>query len=146
MKSNLAPGLTVGKSEIDGKGCFAATSFRKWQKIAEYAGERISRGEISRRVRQKGRIYICGIDSYWGIDGSRGGNGTQFINHSCAPNCFSRIIHGHLIFFALRDIQTGEEITLDYVDSYHSDRASCRCQAPNCRTTINKARKTPDPR
>ena len=146
MKSNSATGITVGKSQIEGKGCFAATDFRKWQKIAEYAGERISRAEISRRLRRKGRIYICGIDSYWGIDASRGGNATRFINHSCAPNCFSRVIHGHLIFFALRDISSGEEITLDYVDSYHSDRTSCRCQAPNCRSTINKVRKSPDQR
>jgi len=60
MKSNIATGITVGKSQIEGKGCFAAADFRKWQKIAEYAGERISRAEISRRLRRKGRIYICG--------------------------------------------------------------------------------------
>lgn len=138
MKAKLAPGVFVGKSRIDGKGCFAAVPFAKGRKIAEYEGERISRGEVARRLKGKRRIYICGIDTYWAIDGSRGGNGTQYVNHSCAPNIFLRIMRGHILLFALRDIAAGEELTLDYVDSYHSDKTACRCQAPTCRATINK--------
>lgn len=138
MKSTLAPGLSIGKSGIEGKGCFAATGFRKGRKIAEYAGERISRAEVAHRLTGKRRIRICGIDSYWAIDGSHGGNGTQYINHSCAPNCFMRVVRGHILIFALRDIHEGDEITLDYVDSYHSDKTPCRCGADSCRSTINK--------
>ncbi|MGH9941653.1 MAG: SET domain-containing protein, partial [Pyrinomonadaceae bacterium] len=82
----------------------------------------------------------CAINSYWGIDSNRGGNGSQFVNHSCQPNSFVRIIHDHIIFFALRDIEPGEEITLDYVESYHADDYHCRCGAPGCRGTINKAK------
>ncbi|HEX8707108.1 MAG TPA: SET domain-containing protein-lysine N-methyltransferase [Pyrinomonadaceae bacterium] len=141
MKQNLAPGITVGKSKIDGKGCFAATLFPKGRKIVELTGERIARREAARRMRGRKRLHICGIDSYWGIDGSRGGNGSQYINHSCQPNSFIRIMHGHIIFFALRDIHPGEEITLDYVTSYHSDDEGCRCKAPSCRGTINLIKK-----
>lgn len=144
MKPQLAPGVYVSKSKIEGKGCFATIRFNKGRKIGEYKGERIPASEVARRVQGR-RIYICGVDSYWAIDGSKGGNGTQFINHSCAPNSFVRVTSGHIIFFALRDIEAGEEITLDYVDSYHSDRTSCRCQASNCRSTINKP-KTRSPR
>jgi SET domain-containing protein len=132
-----APGIRVGKSSIDGRGCFAARAFRKWEKIAELEGERVSRVEAARRMRGKRRLHICAVDSYWGIDGSRGGNGSQFVNHSCRPNSFVRILHGHVIFFALRDIEPGEEITLDYVESYHPDDYGCRCGAPGCRGTIN---------
>lgn len=138
MLSPFATGITVRKSKIDGKGCFATMRFRKWQKIAEYVGERISRREIARRLRRKRRIHICALNLYWAIDGNRGGNGTQYINHSCAPNCFVRIVHGHIIFFALRDIEIDEEITIDYVSSYHSDATRCQCRAQNCRSTINK--------
>lgn len=137
-----APGLRVGKSKIDGRGCFAARSFRKWEKIAELEGERVSRVEAARRMRGKRRLHICAIDSYWGIDGSRGGNGSQFVNHSCRPNSFVRILRGHVIFFALRDIAPGEEITLDYVESYHPDDYGCRCGAPGCRGTINEVKKS----
>ena len=135
-----APGIRVGKSKIDGRGCFAARRFRKWEKIAELEGERVSRVEAARRMRGKRRLHICAVDSYWGIDGSRGGNGSQFVNHSCRPNSFVRIISGHVIFFALRDIEPGEEITLDYVESYHPDDYRCRCGVEGCRGTINLVR------
>ena len=138
MKVTYPEGLTVRKSTIDGRGCFATTRFRKGRKIAEYVGERISRREIARRLRGKKRIHICGVDSYWAIDGSRHGNGTQFINHSCEPNCSVRILRGHVLFFALRDIEPGEEILLDYEVSYHADTKSCRCGAKSCRGRINK--------
>jgi uncharacterized protein len=141
-----APGIRVGPSRIDGRGCFAARAFRKWEKIAELEGERVSRVEAARRMRGKRRLHICAIDTYWGIDGSRGGNGSQFINHSCRPNSFVRITHGRVIFFALRDISPGEEITLDYVESYHPDDYRCRCGAPDCRGTINVVHKLQPPR
>ncbi len=133
-----AEGIEVRPSTIDGRGCFATIQFRKGRKIAEYVGERISRQETARRLRGRQRIHICGLDSYWAIDGRLTGNGTQFINHSCEPNCSLRTLRGHLIFFALRDISPGEEILLDYEQSYHSDRKACRCGSPTCRGRINK--------
>jgi SET domain-containing protein len=39
---------------------------------------------------------------------------------------------------ALRDIQPGEEITVDYVTTLHPDSKRCHCKAPGCRGTINK--------
>lgn len=137
-QTQLAPGLEVKASTIDGKGTFAVLPFKKGRKIAEFVGEKISRVETAKRLRGKRRIRICGIDSYWSIDGSVGGNGTEYINHSCAPNCKLRQIHGHLIFFALRDIEPGEEILLDYEESWHDDSKKCYCGAPNCRGRINK--------
>lgn len=138
MNNNLAYGIAVKPSRIDGKGCFATANFKKGRKMAEYVGERISRREIARRSRDKRRIYICAVDSYWAVDGRRFGNGTQFINHSCEPNCFVKIIQGHILLFALRDIKSGEEILLDYQDSYHSDEKRCSCGAPSCRGRINR--------
>lgn len=141
MKQKVADGLRVGPSTIDGKGCFATIFFPKGRKIAELTGERIARSEAARRMRGRRRLRICAIDSYWGIDGSVGGNGTQYVNHSCQPNSYVRILYGHILFFALRDIHPGEEITLDYVESYHGNDKRCRCQAPHCRGTINLIKK-----
>lgn len=136
-----APGIEVRASEIDGRGCFATRPFKKGRKIVELTGERVSRLEAARRMRGKRRLHICAINSYWGIDSSRGGNGSQFVNHSCRPNSFLRIVHEHIIFFALRDISPGEEITLDYVNSYHPDDYRCRCGVEGCRGTINLVKK-----
>jgi len=137
MKAKLAPGLKIDDSPIHGRGCFATQPFRRWRKIAEYTGERISNAEAKRRAKRR-ILRICGIDDKTSLDGSRGGNGTHFINHSCAPNSFTRMVYGHLIFFALRDISPGEEITIDYLETLHPDSKKCICRTGNCRGTINK--------
>ena len=137
MKQERAEGIEVRESKIDGRGCFATIRFRRGHKIAELVGERVARHEAARRMRGRRRLHICAIDSYWGIDGSRGGNGTQYINHSCQPNCYIKILYGHILFIALRDIRPGEELTCDYVESYHPDDYVCRCGAAQCRGTIN---------
>jgi SET domain-containing protein len=133
----LAPGLAVAKSAIHGRGCFATTAFARRKKIAEYTGERITNAEAERRGHRR-VLRISGLDGRWSIDGGRGGNGTHYINHSCRPNAFMQTIGGHLIVLAQRDILPGEEITVDYVATLHSDRKRCTCKAPGCRGTINK--------
>ncbi len=111
--------------------------FARRKKIAEYTGERITNAEAERRG-QRRVLRISGLDQRYSIDGSRGGNGTHYINHSCRPNAYLQTIGGRLIVLALRDIRPGEEITVDYVSSMHSDRKRCTCRAPDCRGTINK--------
>jgi SET domain-containing protein len=137
VKLQLARGLAIKPSPIHGKGCFATLPFKRRHKIAEYAGEKISNGEARRRAHRK-MLRICEINSRWSLDGSRGGNGTHYINHSCVPNAFMQIISDHILFFALRDIQPGEEITIDYQSTLHSDDKRCICGATNCRGKINK--------
>lgn len=134
----LAHGLAVGKSRINGKGCFAAVTFKRRQKIAEYTGERISDLEAQKRARNRRVLRICDIDGRWSLDGARGGNGTHYINHSCQPNAYMRTLYGHVLFFALRDIKPGEEITIDYEMTLHPDSKRCVCGAANCRGKINK--------
>ena len=124
--------LVIRKSNIDGKGCFAAVSFDVRRKVGELLGEKISNREAARRVAKGGRVRICELDEHWSIDASRGGDATAYINHSCAPNCFSRVTRGHMLFFSLREIRAGEELTLDYTPSQHPGRP-CVCGAANCR-------------
>jgi SET domain-containing protein len=138
MSRTLVTGLAVGKSPIDGKGCFATQHFPKGKKIAEYAGELISRREVARRVKNRHKHRIVAVNYNRHIDGARGGNGTRFINHSCRPNSYMRVTRGHVLFMALRDIQPGEEITCDYISTHHPDTYRCRCKSVGCRGTINK--------
>ncbi len=134
----LAAGLTIKKSPINGKGCFATAFFPRRRKICEYAGELITNREAKRRARTRRKLRSCAIDQQRSIDGSRGGNGSHYINHSCQPNAFMQGVRGHLLFFALRDIQPGEEITIDYQTTLHPNSKRCTCGAPQCRGTINK--------
>ena len=134
----LAAGLLIKKSPINGRGCFATRKFAKRKKIAEYTGERISDWEAMRRARGRRHLRICDVDGKWSLDGAIGGNGTHYINHSCDPNAFMKTLYGHVLFFALRDIKAGEEITIDYEQTLLPDSRRCHCGSGSCRGTINK--------
>ena len=81
--------------------------------------------------------YLFTLDSYWTIDGSVGGSGAQYINHSCEPNLVTRIVKDHILYISLRPIKTGEELTVDYHFDKKVERVECRCGATTCRGTIN---------
>jgi uncharacterized protein len=138
MTLKLAPGLSIRKSSINGRGCFALIPFKRGKKIAEYTGERISDLEAQKRARTRRHLRICDIDGRWSLDGSYGGNGTHYINHCCEPNAYMKNLYGHVLFFALRDIQPGEEITVDYEQTLLPDSKRCHCGAKSCRGTINR--------
>lgn len=58
----------------------------------------------------------------------------DYINHSCDPNCG---IKGKLVVVAMRDIEPGEEITLDYAMMESSDYSfNCNCGSSNCRKVV----------
>ncbi|MEO8044388.1 MAG: SET domain-containing protein [Spartobacteria bacterium] len=124
--------LVVRRSPINGRGCYSLVRLPARKKIGEFIGQKISAREARRRVALGGAISICEVDGCWSIDGSRSGNPTSFINHSCTPNAFSRIARGRIFFHALRTIAPGEEVTLDYTPSQHPGRR-CTCASPRCR-------------
>lgn len=138
MKLKLAQGLVIRPSAIEGQGCFSSMHFRRRRKIAEYTGEKISNAEANLRAGRR-RLRICAINDRWSLDGSKGGNGTHYINHSCQPNSYMKILYGHILFIALRDIWPGEEITIDYESTLHSNKKRCTCRALLCRGTINRS-------
>ena len=128
--------LSVKKSSLHGFGCFATFRFLKGNRIAEYAGEKISRKEAMRRMKRLDGKRISELEAEWYVDGSVDGNQTQYINHSCDPNADAFVIGGSLFIFALREIAPGEEITADYLNSFEQDQAVCRCRTASCRQRI----------
>jgi SET domain-containing protein len=128
--------LSVTKSPLHGLGCFATVRFLKGNRIAEYAGEKISRKEAMRRMKRPNGRRISELAAGWYIDGSVDGNQTQHINHSCDPNADASVIGGSLFIFALREIAPGEEITVDYLNSFEQDRSVCQCRTASCRQRI----------
>src|SRR5438046_10079632 len=127
MNLKLAPCLSIQKSSINGKGCFATIPFARGQKIAEYTGERISDLEATKRARNRRHLRICDIDGRFSLDGARGGNGTHYINHSCDPNAYMQTLYGHVLSFARRDIAPGEAVTSDYEETLLPDTNRGEC-------------------
>ena len=132
--------LFVTKSPLHGLGCFATVRFLTGNRIAKYDGEKISRNEAMRRINRPDGKRISELEAEWYIDGSVHGNRTQYINHSCDPNADAFVIGGSLFIFALREIAPGDEITVDYLNSFEQDQSVCQCRTASCREgNIQKA-------
>lgn len=129
--------LRLSYSPIHRWGVYAEERIPKGRKIIEYTGERISRRETKRRYEERKENYLFTLNSYWTVDGAVGGSGAQYINHCCDPNCYSQIRNGHILYMAKRDIEPGEELTIDYRFDKDVERVECRCGAAACRGTIN---------
>jgi uncharacterized protein len=128
--------LVVKESKIHRWGVYAGEAIPKGRKVIEYTGERCSRIETKRRA--EGKLhYMFTLDNYWSLDGANGGSGAEFINHCCAPNLYSKIFKGHILYVSARDIRPGEELTIDYRFEPNVEKVPCKCGAPECRGTIN---------
>lgn len=124
--------VDVKPSPIDGHGAFAAEPIPARRKIGEIRGEALSVKEARRRACAQRRIMIVEVSERMAIDASQSGDPLRFTNHSCRPNAVLRIAQGRVELFALRELQPGEEITVDYGSTHHEGRLRCRCGAPQC--------------
>lgn len=129
-------------SPIHRRGAFATRLIKKGTVIIEYAGERITFEEAKRREEinaLKGTTYVMVLDDNWCIDGEVNGNESQYINHSCEPNCGIVVLKGRVFVSALRNIRSGEELTYDYAFPYDDVvRDPCRCGSRSCRGFIQE--------
>ncbi len=130
-------GLRLARSKIHRWGVYAAERIPAGRKVIEYTGERISRRETKRRADSSEMIYLFTLDPYWTLDGSVGGSGAEYINHSCEPNIVARVVKGHIFYVSRREIKPGEELTVDYHFDKKVEKVPCKCGALNCRGTIN---------
>jgi len=124
--------VAVKRSHIDGYGAFAAEAIPAHRKIGEIRGEAISVAEARRRAEGRQRIMIVEISARRAIDASASQDPMRFTNHSCQPNARLTIRDGRIEFYALRAIDTGEEITVNYGPTHHEGTLACRCGAPGC--------------
>lgn len=142
-----APLFEVRRSDIHGRGVYAARRIRKGTRVVEYLGDRISHEQADARYEAKGQddghTFLFVVNDKVVIDAGVGGNEARFINHSCDPNC-ETVIEGARVFIeAIRTIQPGEELGYEYGLTWEStdDPAelanyACRCGATGCRGTM----------
>ncbi|KAF8774197.1 Histone-lysine N-methyltransferase 2A like protein [Argiope bruennichi] len=138
---------TVGvyRSSIHGRGLFCKRNIDPGELVIEYAGEVIRSVLTDKRERiyqSKGiGCYMFRIDDDEVVDATMHGNAARFINHSCEPNCFSKVItidgKKHIVIFALRRIIKGEELTYDYKFPFEDEKIPCHCNSRRCRKYLN---------
>jgi SET domain-containing protein len=128
--------VDVRESAIDGHGVFAAEPVPARRKIGEIRGEAISVREARIRATRSERVMIVELSEKKAIDFSKSLDPMRFTNHSCAANARLCIRQGRVEFYALRALQAGEEVTVDYGETHHEGRLRCRCGAPGCRGAL----------
>ncbi|CAH8464490.1 unnamed protein product [Heterobilharzia americana] len=137
--------VSVHPSRIHGRGLFALREFREHEMVIEYTGELI-RSVVCDARELKYRAtdvdcYMFRIDPDWVIDATYAGNAARFINHSCDPNCYAKVVSidekKHIVILAQRRIYPGEELTYDYRFPKESEKLPCNCGSYTCRKYLN---------
>ncbi|VDM17182.1 unnamed protein product [Hydatigera taeniaeformis] len=138
--------LIFAKSPIHHWGLIALEPIAAEEMVIEYVGHVIRKGVAElreKRYEQRGigSSYLFRIDDEFVIDATMYGNNARFINHSCQPNCYAKVItvegRKKIVIYSKRDIQVMEEITYDYKFPYEDEKIPCLCGAPQCRGTLN---------
>ncbi|TRY70386.1 hypothetical protein TCAL_08908 [Tigriopus californicus] len=138
--------MTFGKSAIHDWGLFAMEDIGADEMVIEYVGQ-VVRPNLS-DVREKryerqgiGSSYLFRIDLDYVVDATKCGNLARFINHSCDPNCYAKVItvegEKKIVIYSKQPIGMGEEITYDYKFPIEDEKIPCLCGANNCRKYLN---------
>jgi len=124
--------VEVRPSAIDGQGAFAQEAIAARLKIGEIRGESLSVAQARIRATRSERIMIVEVSAKKAIDFRQSTDPMRFTNHSCQPNARLTIRGGRVEFYALKAIESGEEITVNYGETHHEGRLACHCGAACC--------------
>uniref|UniRef100_A0A1A9W877 [histone H3]-lysine(4) N-trimethyltransferase n=1 Tax=Glossina brevipalpis TaxID=37001 RepID=A0A1A9W877_9MUSC len=138
--------LKFAKSAIHDWGLFAMEPIAADEMVIEYVGQMIR--PIVADLRENkyeaigiGSSYLFRIDMETIIDATKCGNLARFINHSCNPNCYAKVItiesEKKIVIYSKQPIGVNEEITYDYKFPLEDQKIPCLCGAQGCRGTLN---------
>ncbi|XP_068096949.1 histone-lysine N-methyltransferase 2A isoform X2 [Hyperolius riggenbachi] len=147
LKKTSKEAVGVYRSPIHGRGLFCKRTIDAGEMVIEYSGNVVRSTLTDKREKYydgKGiGCYMFRIDDSEVVDATMHGNAARFINHSCEPNCYSRVIpidgQKHIVIFAMRKINRGEELTYDYKFPIEdaSNKLACNCGTKKCRKFLN---------
>lgn len=132
--------VEVRPSPIGGQGVFCRAPLRAGETVFIWGGDRATPEEF-----RAGRITSRSCSAiaeglYLGKRPSLGDMPDDFVNHSCQPNLW---LVDAVTVTACRDIQPGEELTLDYATFYDIDEwivtEACACGSESCRQRVTGA-------
>jgi uncharacterized protein len=112
--------VKVAKSKIAGKGAYAMQNMKEAKEL----------------IKNLKVINCVELDNNLALNASANPNDIRFINHSCGPNTYMRVMKDRVEFYALKNIKKGEELSCDYGETHHEGTLPCKCGAKNCRGFI----------
>ncbi|XP_074379948.1 histone-lysine N-methyltransferase ATXR7 isoform X1 [Apium graveolens] len=138
--------LRFQQSKIHDWGLVALEPIDAEDFVIEYVGEliRSSISDIRERQYEKmgiGSSYLFRLDDGYVVDATKRGGIARFINHSCEPNCYTKVIsvegQKKIFIYAKRHILAGEELTYDYKFPVEEIKIPCNCGSNRCRRSLN---------
>jgi SET domain-containing protein len=128
--------LKFQRSKIHDWGLVALEPIEAEDFVIEYVGELIRPkiSDIRERQYEKmgiGSSYLFRVDHEYVVDATKRGGLARFINHSCEPNCYTKIINVEgqkkIFIYAKKPILAGEELTYNYKFPLEEKKIPCNC-------------------
>ncbi len=135
----------VKQTNKRGKGVYAIREIKPGKVIGDYLGTVLRTAEADTHERD-GLLYLMYYHDYASIFPDLNKPGVHLLNHSCTPNLWMYTLEGHTLFFALRHIFPGEELTISYLlspkDAYCDPCThQCVCASAFCTGTMHLSEK-----
>uniref|UniRef100_A0ACD6AQC3 Uncharacterized protein n=3 Tax=Avena sativa TaxID=4498 RepID=A0ACD6AQC3_AVESA len=138
--------LRFQRSKIHEWGLVALESIDAEDFVIEYVGELIRRpvSDIREAQYEKsgiGSSYLFRLDDDYVVDATKRGGLARFVNHSCEPNCYTKVItvegKKKIFIYSKRRIHAGEELTYNYKFPLEEKKIPCHCGSQRCRGSMN---------
>lgn len=138
--------LRFQQSKIHDWGLVALEPIDAEDFVIEYVGQLIRRrvSDIREHYYEKigiGSSYLFRLDDDYVVDATKRGGIARFVNHSCEPNCYTKVIsvegQKKIFIYAKRHIAAGEEITYNYKFPFEEKKIPCNCGSKRCRGSMN---------
>jgi len=131
-----SPKAVVRQSNKGGKGLFAKKVILRGEIIAIKNGHFVDSHEATILDSELGDFSLQISDEFFICPKTKEEieDTAIFINHSCDPNIG---MDGQISYVAMRNIQAGEELCLDYAMAMTTDyKLNCSCGSSKCRKLI----------
>lgn len=137
----LSPGSwEMKKTKKKGWGIFTKKQIQAGTVIGDYLGKIIKTAEYDLNNDKKG-LFLMYFSDKASIYPDLEKPGIHLLNHSCIPNCWIYVYKGHTLFFALRKINPGEELTISYLLNPDGNCTPCThvcmCESSHCSGTMH---------
>lgn len=124
-----------------GRGVFTTRDLNPGVIIGDYLGPIVFDKDIP-HLKNSDHFYDMYYDEGTSVNPSGDTPGIHLINHSCTPNTWMYTYHRHTLYFALRKIFKGEELTVNYLigpidEDCDPCEHKCTCDSPICRGSMH---------
>lgn len=131
----------VKKTKTKGRGLFTKAEIGAGVVIGDYLGTVVRTRDLNIHEDTQ-NLFLMYYHDEASIYPNLANDGIHLVNHSCTPNACMYVHAGHTLFFALRHIFAGEELTVSYMLSPKDELCNpcihrCKCESAMCQKSMH---------